>query len=59
VTEQKYYRRKKEYSGLRKDQRNASKSWRERTRLKRLVADANLDKSVFTDSEPDEMTPGD
>jgi len=48
ITEQTYYRWKKEYGGLRVDQANRLKALeQENARLKRLVADLSLDKSVW------------
>ena len=48
VTEQTYYRWRKEYGGLRLDQARRFKELeRENTRLKRLVADLSLDKAML------------
>jgi transposase-like protein len=48
VTEQTYYRWRKEYGGLRLDQaRRLKELERENTRLKRLVADLSLDKVML------------
>lgn len=48
VTEQAYYRRRKEYGGLKKDQAKRLKELeRENARLKRLLADAELDKAIL------------
>ncbi len=48
VTEQTYYRWRKEYGGLRLDQAKRLKELeRENTRLKRLVADLSLDKVML------------
>ncbi len=48
VTEQTYYRWRKEYGGLRLDQAKRLKELeRENTRLKRLVADLSLDKAML------------
>jgi putative transposase len=46
VTEQTYYRWKKRYGGLRMDQA----SWKENARLKRLLADAELDKAILKEA---------
>ncbi len=47
ITEQTYYRWKKEYGGLRVDQAKRLKGLeQEHVRLKRLVADLSLDKSL-------------
>ena len=47
VTEQTYYRWKKEYGGLRVDQAKRLKDLeKENARLKRLLADAELDKAL-------------
>ena len=48
ITEQTYYRWKKEYGGLRVDQAKRLKGLeQENTRLKRLVADLSLDNSIL------------
>ena len=48
VTEQTYYRWRKEYGGLRMDQAKRLKELeRENTRLKRLVADQALDNAIL------------
>jgi transposase-like protein len=48
ITEQTYYRWKKEYGGLRVDQAKRLKSLeQETTRLKRIVADLSLDNSIL------------
>ena len=48
ITEQTYYRWKKEYGGLRVDQAKRLKGLeQENVRLKRLVADLSLDKSIL------------
>ena len=48
ITEQTYYRWKKEYGGLRVDQAKRLKSMeQENARLKRIVADLSLDKSIL------------
>ena len=48
ITEQTYYRWKKEYGGLRVDQAKRLKSReQENARLKRLGADLSLDKSML------------
>ena len=48
ITEQPYYRWKKEYGGLRIDQAKRLKSLeQEKARLKRLVADLSLDNSIL------------
>ena len=51
VTEQTYYRWRKEYGGLRMDQAKRLKELeRENARLKRLVADAELDKAILREA---------
>lgn len=48
ITEQTYYRWKKEYGGLRVNQAKRLKSLeQENARLKRLVADLSLDNSIL------------
>jgi len=51
VTEQTYYRWKKEYGGLRVDQAKRLKELeKENARLKRLLADAELDKAILREA---------
>ena len=51
VTEQTYYRWKKQYGGLRIDQAKRLKDLeKENSRLKRLVADAELDKAILREA---------
>ena len=51
VTEQTYYRWRKEYGGLRIDQAKRLRELeRENTRLKRLVADQALDNSILREA---------
>ena len=51
VTEQTYYRWKKEYGGLRLDQAKRLKELeKENSRLKRLLADAELDKAILKEA---------
>jgi putative transposase len=51
VTEQTYYRWKKEYGGLRMDQAKRLKEFeKENARLKRLLADAELDKAILKEA---------
>ena len=51
VTEQTYYRWKKEYGGLRIDQAKRLKELeKENARLKRLLADAELDKAILREA---------
>ncbi len=51
VTEQTYYRWRKEYGGLRLDQAKRLRDLeRENTRLKRLVADQALDNSILREA---------
>ena len=51
VTEQTYYRWRKEYGGMRVDQaRRLKELERENTRLKRLVADLSLDISILKEA---------
>jgi transposase-like protein len=48
ITEQTYYRWKREYGGLRIDQAKRLKSLeQENARLKKLVADLSLDKAIL------------
>ena len=48
VTEQTYYRWRKEYGGLKTDQAKKLKALeKENARLKRLLADAELDKAML------------
>jgi len=51
VTEQTYYRWRKEYGGLRTDQAKRLKELeRENVRLKKLVAEAELDKAILREA---------
>jgi transposase-like protein len=51
VTEQTYYRWRKEYGGLRIDQaRRLKELEKENTRLKKLVADLSLDNSILKEA---------
>jgi putative transposase len=51
VTEQTYYRWRKEYGGLKTDQAKRLKELeRENARLKRLVAEAELDKAILREA---------
>ena len=51
VTEQTYYRWKREYGGLRSDQAKRLKDLeKENARLKRLLADAELDKAILREA---------
>ena len=51
VTEQTYYREKKPYGGLRIDQAKRLKDLeKENSRLKRLLADAELDKAILREA---------
>ena len=51
VTEQTYYRWRKEYGGLRTDQAKRLKALeKENARLKRLLADAELDKAILKEA---------
>ncbi len=51
VTEQTYYRWRKEYGGMRVDQaRRLQELERENTRLKRLVADITLDNAILKEA---------
>jgi len=51
VTEQTYYRWRKEYGGLRTDQAKRLKTLeKENARLKRLLADAELDKAILQEA---------
>lgn len=50
ISEQSYYRRRKEYGGLQVDQARKMKDLeRENARLRRLVADLSLEKQVLAD----------
>jgi putative transposase len=51
ITEQTYYRWRKEYGGLKTDQAKRLKELeRENARLKRLLADAELDKAILREA---------
>jgi len=51
ITEQTYYRWRKEYGGLRVEQAKKLKSLeKENTRLKKLVADLSLDNSILKEA---------
>ena len=51
VSEQTYYRWRKEYGGLKTDQAKRLKELeRENARLKRLLADAELDKAILREA---------
>ncbi len=51
VTEQTYYRWRKEYGGLRTDQAKRFKELeQENARLKRLLADTELDKAILREA---------
>ncbi len=51
VTEQTYYRWRKEYGGMRVEQAKRLKDLeRENTRLKRLVADISLDNAILKEA---------
>ena len=51
VTEQTYYRWRKEYGGLRMDQAKRFKELeKENTRLKKLLAEAELDKAILKEA---------
>lgn len=50
VTEQTYYRWKKEYGGLKMDQAKRLELEKENARLKRLLADAELDKAILREA---------
>lgn len=51
VTEQTYYRWRKEYGGVRTDQAKRLKEIeKENARLKRLLADAELDKAILKEA---------
>ena len=51
VTEQTYYRWRKEYGGLKPDQvRKLKELEKENTRLKRLVADLSLDNQILKEA---------
>ena len=51
ITEQTYYRWRKEYGGLRTDQAKRLKELeKENARLKRLLADAELDKAILREA---------
>ncbi|MCP4545388.1 MAG: IS3 family transposase [bacterium] len=56
VTEQTYYRWRKEYGGLKTNQAKRLKELeRENTRLKRLVADLSLDKAMLQEVAPGKL----
>lgn len=51
VTDQTYYRWRKEYGGVRTDQaKRLKKLERENARLKKLVAEAELDKAILREA---------
>ena len=51
VTDQTYYRWRKEYGGIRTDQAKRLKDLeKENARLKRLLADAELDKAILREA---------
>ena len=51
VTEQTYYRWRKEYGGLRRDQATRLRELeKENTRLKKLVADLSLDNAILKEA---------
>ena len=51
VTEQTYYRRRKEYGGIRVDQaRRLKELEQENSRLKKLVADITLDNAILKEA---------
>jgi transposase-like protein len=51
VTEQTYYRWRKEYGGLRTDQAKRLKELeKENTRLKKLLAESELDKAILREA---------
>jgi putative transposase len=51
ITEQTYYRWRREYGGLKTDQAKRLKELeRENGRLKRLLADAELDKAILREA---------
>ena len=51
VTDNTYYRWRKEYGGIRSDQAKRLKELeRENTRLKKLVAEAELDKAILRET---------
>jgi len=51
ITEQTYYRWRKEYGGLRMDQaRRLKELEKENVRLKKLVADLSLDKAILREA---------
>ena len=51
ITEQTYYRWRKEYGGLRTDQaRRLKELERENSRLKKLVADLSLDNAILKEA---------
>ena len=53
VTEQTYYRWRKEYGGLRMEQaRRLKQLEQENTRLRRAVADLTLDKQILLEAAP-------
>ena len=53
VTEQTYHSWRKEYGGIRSDQAKRLKELeRENTRLKKLVAEAELDKAILREATP-------
>jgi len=58
VTEQSYYRWRKEYGGLRIEQAKKLKSLeKENTRLKKLVADLSLDNAILKEASRETSKP--
>ena len=51
ATDNTYYRWRKEYGGIRRDQTKRLKEW-ENTGLKKLVAEAELDKAILREATP-------
>ena len=59
VTQQTYYRWRKEYGGMSRDQLKRLRDLEtENTRLRRAVSDLTLDKMILTEAARDEGRPG-
>ena len=59
VTDQTFYRWRKEYGGVRTDQAKRLKELeRENARLKKLVAEAELDKATLKEAAPESVGSG-
>lgn len=50
ISDQTYYRRRKEYGGMRTEQARLKELEKENARLKRLVADLSLDNAIIKEA---------